>query len=250
LDGKVAIVTGAGRGIGRGIALAFAKEGARVVIAEINSETAKASEESINEFGGAALAVTCDVGDPADVIRMVDAAVAAFGPVDVLVNTAQGFITDRPAEEIDEDGWDYSFRTGPAATFHCCKAVFPYMKERGGKIVNFGSRAGIVGVPEQTNAAYAAAKEAIRGFSRQIAREWGKYNINVNVICPSAASELSVEWGKRNPDLAEKALSEKSIRRWGHPENDVGRVAVFLASNDSDYVTGQTVMVDGGHHMV
>ena len=149
LEGKVAIVTGAGQGTGRGIAMAFAKEGAKVVIAEINPETAKAVEDEIRQLGEKALAVVCDVGNGEDIKKMVDEAVRVFGPIDILVNNAQSLSQSGvPPEEIGEAWWDRTFRTGPKATWLCCKAVFPYMKDRGGKIINFGSGAGVIGRAE------------------------------------------------------------------------------------------------------
>ena len=249
LDGKVAIVTGAGQGVGRGVAVALAKEGARVVIAEIKPDTATAVEEEIRALGGEALAITCDVGDEAQVKRMVDQAVARFGPVDILVNNAQSW-TGRsayhlgsPIESLPEEWWDLAFQSG-------VKAVFPHMKDRGGKIINMASYMGVIGW--EGSADYNANKEAIRGLSRTAAREWGKYGINVNVICPSAITPSMIAFGEASPDKIEemsKAIEQIPLRRVGDAEKDIGRVAVFLASEDSDLMTGQTLMVDGGLHM-
>jgi len=247
LEGKVAIVTGAGQGIGRGYALSFAKEGAKVVIAEKNAETGKSVENEINKLGAEALAVICDVGKEEQVKSMVDQTARHFGPIDILVNNAQVVPGAGPVESIQEEWWDIIFQTGVKATWYCCKAVFPHMKDRGGKIINIGSGAGVFGL--ETMAHYGANKEAIRGFSRTLAKEWGKYMINVNVICPFAPSPTSVEWYEQHPEEMEKAIGGCIIPRLGDPEYDVGRVAVFLASKDSDYITGQTFMVDGGMHM-
>jgi NAD(P)-dependent dehydrogenase (short-subunit alcohol dehydrogenase family) len=257
LDGKTAIVTGAGQGIGRGIALAFAKEGAGVVIAEIVQNKAQAVAKEIQDLGKKALAVVCDVSSEEQIKTMVDQTVKAFGSVDILVNTAQGWgpggpersptLRTVPLEDFPEDLWDHFFITGVKATFLCCKAVFPYMKNRGGKIINFGSSSGILGQAGQ--AAYAATKEAIRALSRTAAREWGKYKINVNVICPGAAGPAYYEFKKKYPELIAESLKSKALGRIGDPEKDIGRVAVFLASEDSDYITGGTIMVDGGSCM-
>lgn len=256
LEGKVAIVTGAGQGVGKGIALAFAKEGARVVIAEINPETAQAAADEIKQLGKYALVVVCDVGSEDQVNAMVDKAVAEFGPIDILVNNAQSW-TGRsayhlgsPIESFPEEWWDLAFQSGVKATLYCCKAVFPHMKDRGGKIINFASYMGIIGW--EGSADYNANKEAIRGFSRTAAREWGKYKINVNVICPAAITPAMIAFGMASPDKVEemsKAIEQLPLRRVGEPEKDIGPVAVFLACEDSDFITGQTLMVDGGAHM-
>jgi len=256
LEGKVAIVTGAGQGVGKGIALAFAKEGAKVVVADINSETAQATAGEIRSSGQKALAVTCDVGIEEQVKEMVDKAAAEFGPIDILVNNAQSW-TGRsayhlgsPIESFPEEWWDLAFQSGVKGTWYCCKAVFPHMQNRGGKIINFASYMGVVGWEGSVD--YNANKEAIRGFSRTAAREWGKYKINVNVICPAAITPSMIAFGMASPEKIEemsKAIDQIPLKRVGDPEKDIGPVAVFLACEDSDFVTGQTIMVDGGVHM-
>jgi NAD(P)-dependent dehydrogenase (short-subunit alcohol dehydrogenase family) len=249
LEGKVAIVTGAGRGIGKGIALAFAKEGAKLVIAEMNAKTCKEVAEEIRQLGNEALGVVCNVGDAEQVKRMVDEAVTNFGSVDILVNNAQGFVQRVPVEEVEDEHWDKCLQEGVKATWCCCKAVFPHMKGRGGKIINIGSAAGLMGM--EGMAVYGATKEAIRAFSRTAAREWGKYKINVNVILPHALTPASIGFQQRYPEQYQKELEENPLRRWGgDPEKDIGRVAVFLASEDSDYMTGQSLFVDGGSTML
>ncbi len=249
LEGKVAIVTGAGQGIGKGIALAFAKEGAKLVIADINAKTCKEVAEEIQQLGKEALGVVCNVGDEEQVKRMVEEAVMNFGPVDILVNNAQGFVPRIPVEEIEDKHWDKCLQEGVKATWYCCKAVFPHMKGRGGKIINIGSAAGLIGM--EGMAVYGATKEAIRAFSRTAAREWGKYKINVNVILPHALTPASRGFQKWYPEEYQKGLAEKPLRHLeGDPEKDIGRVAVFLASEDSDYMTGQSLFVDGGSTML
>ena len=213
LGGKVAIVTGAGRGIGKGIALAFAKEGAKLVIADVNAKTCKEVTEEIRQLGKEALGVVCNVGDEEQVKRMVEEAVTNFGPVDILVNNAQGFVQRVPVEEVEDEHWDKCLQEGVKATWYCCKAVFPHMRGRGGKIINIGSAAGLMGM--EGMAVYGATKEAIRAFSRTAAREWGKYKINVNVILPHALTPASIGFQQRYPEQYQKELEENPLRRWG-----------------------------------
>jgi 2-hydroxycyclohexanecarboxyl-CoA dehydrogenase len=244
LEAKVVIVTGAGQGIGRGMAIALAKEGAKVAVAEINPKTGQAVAEEIRKLGGRAIAVQCDVGIEEQVWRMVDTAVKEFGPIDILINNAQTLFTDYdPIETFPEERWDRSYQTGIKATWYCCKAVFPHMKDRGGKIINFASGWGIQGSPGWSD--YAGCKEAIRGFTRTAAKEWAKYNIKVNVICPGIDSPSFREFAKKNPQMPEAAAHSAGML--GDPEKDAGRAAVFLASADEYFpITGHTFHVGPG----
>ena len=256
LAGKTAIVTGAGRGIGRGIAVAFAREGASVVVASRTKATVDSAVSEIVAEGGTAIGVACDVGQRDEIFAMVNTAVDAFGAVNILVNNAQGFgkaaqptstpqLT--PLEDFDEDEWEYTFRTGALATLWGMKAVFPWMKDRGGKIINFRSSLGQIG--GEGTAAYNATKEAIRALSRTAAREWGKYKINVNVINPAVVTDAMLGYLNAHPEQAEAMLGQVPLRRWGDPVKDAGGLAVFLASSDADYLTGMTFQLDGGGSM-
>jgi 2-hydroxycyclohexanecarboxyl-CoA dehydrogenase len=253
LDGRVAIVTGAGRGIGRAITLAYAREGASVVVASRSPATVDAVVGEVEGFGGSALGCPCDVGERQQVLSMVDDAVARFGAVDILVNNAQGFGTRElpqpspgyvPLESFPEDAWDYTFQTGLKGTLYGMQAVFPHLRDRGGSIINFGSGNGI-GAMKGT-AAYNATKEAIRSLTRSAAAEWGKYGIRVNVIVPTMMTDAAREFLDGRPGIEEKLVSQIPLRRMGDVDRDIGPVAVFLASRDSDFITGQTVHVDGG----
>jgi len=252
LEGKVAIVTGAGQGIGRGISLAFAKEGATVVAASRTLISAEKVVEEIRSFGGRAKAIRCDVGDEEQVRAMVADAAAEFGTVDILVNNAQSFGTAEaptnypipsPLEISRNEEWEFTLRTGFWSSLWAMQAVFPHMKERGGKIINFGSMSGQRG--ERGLGPYNVTKEAIRTLTRTAAREWGRYGINVNVINPGAKTRALEESQRDHPP---KTPPEKAVPlgRLGDPEKDIGAVAVFLASQDGDYITGMTMMADGG----
>jgi NAD(P)-dependent dehydrogenase (short-subunit alcohol dehydrogenase family) len=195
------------------------------------------------------------VGKRAAVFDMVDRVVHAFGTVDILVNNAQTFAklgsdkpndSTQPLETFDEDDWEIVYRTGLMATLWGMKAVFPHMKQHGGKIINMGSAAGQLGL--EGYGAYNATKEGIRALSRTAAREWGKYKINVNVINAGILTEkIKAQYGDR-PDALQR-MTERPVGRTGDPEKDAGGLAVFLASSDSDYLTGMTFMLDGGRFM-
>lgn len=256
LEGKVTIVTGAGRGIGRAIALAYAAEGARVVVASRTAATVDTVVGEIREAGGSAIGVTVDVGEREEVDRMVAASVEGFGGVDVLVNNAQGFGTkERPEgspgyvalEDFTDDVWDHTFQTGLKGTLYSMQAVFPHMRKNGGKIINFGSGNGLAAM--KGTAAYNSTKEAIRALTRTAANEWGKYDICVNVIVPTIITDAANAFFDARPGIREKLAAQIPLRRFGDIDRDIGPVAVFLASSDSDFVTGQTLHVDGGQVM-
>lgn len=257
LEGKVAIVTGAGRGIGRAIAKGYAEAGAKVVLASRTASTVEAVAVDIREAGWTALAIPCDVGDRAQIESMVSLAVAEFGPIDILVNNAQGFGTQgKPesstsfigVEDTDTAMVEYMFRTGALATLWGMQAVFPYMKERGyGKIINFTSTSGIVGTTGNTS--YNIAKEAIRALTRTTANEWGQYGINVNNISPTLRTDAFDAWEENRPEFVRKLRESLPMRRLGEPERDGIPLAIFLASSGSDFMTGQTFMLNGGKVM-
>lgn len=253
LDGKIAIVTGAGRGIGRAIAEEYAKEGARVAVTSRTQASVDKVVAGIRADGGEAIALACDVGNPAHITAMVEATVAAFGGVDILVNNAQGFGTraepaaanwSTPLAEVTDAEWDWLFDSGVKATLRAMQAVFPHMKARGGgSIINFGSRRGIMAPP--TSVAYNANKEAIRGLSRTATNEWGPFGIRCNVINPVIETDAARGEFAKAPGSREKTERAIPLRRWGQPE-DCARIAVFLAGPDSAYLTGMTFMADGG----
>jgi len=242
---KVAIVTGAGQGIGRGIAHKFAKEGARIVIAEWKAHRGERTRAELEELGAPAISVPTDISEKNQVQRMIDEGVKAFGTVDILVNCAQTFTPNIPFEEKTDEMWHVSLVTGPLATFWAMQAAYPVMKAGGGgRIINFASLNGEVG--QRLTVDYNASKEAIRAITKTAAREWGPDGILVNAIAPGAASPVYQAWAARQPEMAEQQNKLKPIQRMGDPEEDIGGVALFLASDDSRYVTGHTIFVDGG----
>lgn len=244
LENKVAIVTGAAQGVGRGVALAFAKEGAKVAILDLNKEQIAITVNEFKELGFEAIGVSCNVAKRDEVQAAVKETVDTFGTVDILVNNAQAS-RNKPFEETTEEDMALAYDTGVKSVYYFMQEVFPIFKEKNkGKIINFASGAGIAGQLNQGS--YAAAKEAVRGLTRVVANEWGKYGINVNIISPFANSPGMIAWSQAYPEAYENSIGKVPLRRVGDCEMDIGRSAVYLASADSDYVTGQTLMVDGG----
>ncbi|MFC1999707.1 SDR family NAD(P)-dependent oxidoreductase [Chloroflexota bacterium] len=244
LDGKAAIVSGAGQGVGRGIALALAKEGAAVVIAELDPDTCRRTADEIRTLGGRSLMATTDVRRHEEVNAAVAAAVEEFGTVDILVNNAQAMRTPVPLENVTDRDMAMELESGLMAALYFMQACFPYFKEHGGKIINLASGAGLSGYPGLT--AYAVAKEGIRALTRVAAHEWGQYKINVNVVCPLANTPKFQAWGESEPVQRDAMIATIPLGRMGDCEIDIGRAVVFLASPDADYITGLTMMVDGG----
>ena len=252
LQDKVAIVTGASRGIGRAIAGEYAKEGARVVVASRTADSVEAAAAEICADGGEAIGIACDMGDREQIRAMVAQAADRLGGVDILVNNAQAFGTrakparanpPTPLEDMSEAEWDWVFDTGLKGTLFAMQECFPHMKKRGGgAIINFGSMRGTIATPY--TAAYSATKEAIRALSRTAAMEWGEHAIRVNVINPVIATDA---YRADVPTEEAQAAFESTIplRFMGQPM-DAARVAVFLAGPDSRYLTAQTIYVDGG----
>lgn len=243
LKDKVAFVTGGSSGIGRGICHAFAKEGASIVFIGLNEEKGKRTEKELVDLGSEALYIQADLSDTKGLPHLIDRAVEKFGRLDVLVNNAHSSKM-ATIEETTEEMMNVSLNTGLWATFTLMQSALPYLKETKGKVINFASGAGLDGLARQ--ASYAASKEAVRAISRVAANEWGRYGINVNVIAPLANSPGVERMQETHPSAYEKMISLIPLRRMGDCESDIGRVAVFLASEDANYITGHTLMVDGG----
>ena len=248
LAGKVAIVTGGGQGIGLGIARSFAAEGAALVITGRTEAKLQAVVPELEKLGARVALCAGDARRREDAERAVAAAVGRFGRLDILVNNAQSSKPGTPLEESDDETIRLTIESGLYGTIHHMQAAFPHLKLQGGSIINFGSREGIFG--GAGFGIYAATKEAIRGVSRVAAREWGKHGIRVNVLCPAALSPIAVKYLAEHPEQAEMYRKEISLGRFGDPEQDIGPAALFLASDDSRYITGQTINVDGGQMML
>ncbi|MGA2474266.1 MAG: glucose 1-dehydrogenase [Acidimicrobiales bacterium] len=249
LQDRVAIITGAGDGIGRGIARAFAREGARVLVAELHPDAGAAvAGELIAEFEAEAHAVTIDVADEAAVRSMVAAALDLWGTVDILVNNAWGGGRLGRLEYKTNEQMAHGLRVGFYGPFWAMQAALPAMRSQGrGNIINLCSLNGVnahIGTAE-----YNCAKEALRTLTRTAAREWAPYGIVANVICPGAKTAASRAVFAANPELEAMADAANPMGRLGDPETDIAPVAVFLASDDARYLTGNTLFVDGGSHI-
>jgi NAD(P)-dependent dehydrogenase (short-subunit alcohol dehydrogenase family) len=248
LEGKVAIVTGAGRGLGQAFARALAREGATVVVAEIVEESGYQAAREIVAQGGQASFMACDVGDRRQIEAVVARTVAQFGGVDILVNNAMGLPPQLPIETMADGDMDLTYQTGPLATMRFMQACLPHLKRGGGKVINLASGAGISGMASY--GCYAAAKEGVRALTRSAAREWGPFGINVNCICPAAITEKMMQWKDEAPDQYARIVSEVPMGRLGDPMEDIAPVVVFLASDEARFITGATIMVDGGYTML
>ncbi len=242
LEGKVAIVTGAGTGIGKGIATAMAESGARVVLAGRTRSRLEETEETIRGFGGEAQVVEADVSDREGRKSLVSAVLDAWKQIDILVNNA-GVNVRTPPEDYREDDWDRVVNTNLKGTFFLTQLVARHMIERKyGKIIHIASLATITGIP--LIPAYTAAKGGIGSLTYQLAIDWARYNINVNSICPGyirTPLTRPVEESERGAYI----LNRVPAGRWGEPE-DIAGTAVFLAAPASDFLTGQLIVVDGG----
>lgn len=242
LQGKVALVTGASRGIGRAIALELARQGAKVAVNYAGSE-AKANEvvEEIKNMGGEAFAIQADVSDAKAVEQMVKAVLERFERIDILVNNA-GITRDNLLMRMKEEEWDDVININLKGVFNCTKAVTrPMMKQRYGRIVNIASIVGVMGNPGQAN--YVAAKAGVIGLTKTAARELASRNITVNAVAPGFITTDMTE--RLSEEIKAEMLKQIPLARFGEPE-DVAKVVTFLVSDAASYMTGQTLHVDGG----
>ncbi|TLS49887.1 3-oxoacyl-[acyl-carrier-protein] reductase [Paenibacillus antri] len=245
LEGKVALVTGASRGIGRAIAIELAKSGADVVVNYAGNEAAALEVVgAIEALGRSAAAVKCNVASASEVDAMVAGAIERFGKIDVLVNNA-GITRDNLLMRMKEEEFDEVIDTNLKGVFNCIKAVTrPMMKQRSGRIVNISSVVGALGNPGQAN--YVAAKAGVIGLTKSVARELASRGITVNCVAPGFIETDMTD--KLTPELKEAMLKQIPLAALGQPEQ-IAKVVRFLASDESSYMTGQTLHVDGGMYM-
>ncbi|WP_260469583.1 SDR family NAD(P)-dependent oxidoreductase [Achromobacter denitrificans] len=244
IAGKVALVTGSGRGIGAQTARVLAEEGARVVITDIDGQTAAATAQRLREDGYEAIGVQCDVCSKEQVAAMVDAAATAFGGVDILVNNA-GFTRDKYLGKMAESDWDSVVDTILKGAFHCTRAVLPGMMEKKwGRVINIASRS-IFGNPGQTN--YTTAKLGLVGFTRALSLEQAKFGITVNAIAPGFIETELMQSLPSYPMLRDAALARNPVGFLGQPD-DIASSVAFIASEHARYITGVTLYVTGGRY--
>lgn len=237
LSGKVAIIVGAGRGIGRATARLFAMQGAKVAVVSRTAENVDQVVADIQAAGGAALGIVCDIADPDQITAAVDKVMTAYGRIDILVNNAfDPSVVFSSVVELSAEQLQRNFEMGPIAYLRTMQACYPHLKASGGgRVINFASLAGVVGM--QGYAPYNMAKEAVRALTRSAAREWGADKITVNNVMPVA-------------DTWEAAVDVPAptnvLGRYGSPEEDIAPVVLFLASKDAQFLTGYSLTPDGG----
>ncbi|HEY6532381.1 MAG TPA: SDR family oxidoreductase [Acidimicrobiales bacterium] len=245
LTGKAGIVTGGARGIGKGMATALIKAGMAVTVTDILEDTLKETGAFFDTIEGSRhLEVVADGTNDDAVSNAVQKTVDAFGRIDLVINCAQASVGDLEVQDHTIETIMVGIDTGFLASFRYMKAAYPYLKESHGAVVNFASQAGLLG--NWGMLPYNAAKEAIRALTRTAAREWGKDGISVNTIIPGSLTEGSKEFFDAHPEHYKNSIANIPMGRLGDPEKDLGSLAVFLASEGSRYITGDTFNMDGG----
>lgn len=242
LDGKIALVTGGSRGIGRAVAIELAKEGAAVAINYAGNKAAAEEVQSIiTQMGGKAMIIQADVSDEKSAMQMVEEVIAQLGGIDILVNNA-GITRDGLFIRMKEEDWNAVINTNLTGIFNCTKVAAKYMmKKRSGRIINMSSVSGIMGNAGQTN--YAAAKAGVIGFTKSLAREMASRGITVNAVAPGF---IATDMTAAMPEKAqEQVLTSIPLGKMGKPE-DIANAVLFLASDKASYITGQVIHVDGG----
>jgi len=244
LKDKVAFVTGAAQGIGKAVAIALAKEGANIIVSDINFEPAAQTAKEIEALGVKTLALKTNVADLGDVENSINEAVAAFGRIDILVNNA-GITKDNLLLRMKKEEWDAVISVNLSGVFNCTKLVSRLMmKNSYGKIINIASISGQAGTFGQAN--YAASKAGVIGFTKTVARELAGRNITANAVAPGFIQTAMTE--KLPEEIKKKMLEQIPLGKFGLPE-DVANAVVFLSSPESDYITGQVIAVNGGMYM-
>jgi len=246
LTGRVAFVTGGNGGIGKGIAMGFARAGAQVVIAARNEEKTRGAVAELEAEGAEALGLTFDVADRESVSRAIAAAVERFGALDILVNDAGTNIRSEGPEDLPPEAWNTVIATNLTGVYNCSTLIYPQFQRRGrGKIINIGSMLSIFGTGYAT--AYAASKGGVVQYTKGCAVGWAKDNIQVNAILPGwITTEMTTAFLQMFPERFDAVVNRTPAGRWGMP-HDLAGTAVFLASEASDFVTGTVIPVDGGY---
>jgi 2-dehydro-3-deoxy-D-gluconate 5-dehydrogenase len=241
LDGKKAIVTGASRGLGKAIAIGLANAGADVIVTDVLDTTKTVNE--IKKTGKNSFGIKVDVSNKSEVEAMAKKVVEKFGHIDILVNNA-GILRSNNAEKLAKEDWDKVLEVNLTGQFLCAQAIGKIMiKQKSGKIINIASVAGLFGNP--SSVAYGASKAGVISITKTMAAEWGKYNINVNAICPGVfATDMTDEF-LNDKDFMQMIKTQVSLSRYAKPEELIGTI-IYLASSASDYVTGHALVIDGG----
>lgn len=248
LENKIALITGAGGGIGEGVARYFVSQGAAVVIAELDETQGETVASDLRNKGGQALFSRTDVSDKSSVENAIQAAVSHFGGIDILVNNAFAPTPNVKLEEKTDEMLHKTLNTTVWAAWWAMKAAFPHMCQRGGgSIINFYSIDTEIGA--WLHGDYNTAKSAILGLTRSAAAEWGRFNIRANAIAPTAMGATFHKLASENPGFEERSAAMRPLGRCGEPEADIGPVVAFLASDMSRFVTGESIHVDGGLHL-
>jgi NAD(P)-dependent dehydrogenase (short-subunit alcohol dehydrogenase family) len=244
LEGKVAIVTGGAQGIGRGIVEALAKEGSHIVLVDVQRDLAYAAATEVGGHGVTCTPVVGDVGLESTAAEACDAAVSAYGHLEILVNCAQAMVSGVTLVDHSDADFELALSTGLWGAFRFMRRSQPLLAAGGGAVVNIVSSAGTHGLAGF--AGYAAAKEGIRGLTKVAANEWGPLGIRVNALSPQASTPKTEAYFKLHPERQQEKLAQRPIQRDGDAEHDIGRTVVFLVGPDSTFITGVTLMVNGG----
>lgn len=248
LAGRTALITGGGDGIGLGIASRFAQAGASVLLTDFDKEKGQAATDVLKAAGGKVEFLSCDVTQKQQMLDAVGACVDRFGAIDILVNNAYRGNGLARIEDKSDELFDYSLKICLYAAKWSMEAAMPHMRaRRWGRIVNIASLNGVNA--HMGSAEYNAGKEALRSYTRTAAREWARHGICANIICPAAASASFRMFESLQPEVAKTSAGANPMGRMGDPESDIGGVALFLASEDARYLTGNTLFVDGGAHI-
>ena len=247
LHGKRALVTGGSRGLGREIALALAEAGADILIVARNEETLARTATEIRTYGHQADCICADISRPEQAAEMAESALREYGHFDILVNNVGNRLLDIPTEDLELTDWQAIVDLNLSQCFACCKVVGTEMiKRRRGRIINIASISGIIVNRGIHGRAYETSKAAVRAFTKTLAADWAPYNINVNAIAPGFfLTEINRNWFNKKPELEKTVTDQIPMGRCGEPQ-EIGALAVYLASEASSYMTGSVIVIDGG----